>query len=98
VREEGGTKPNMYMYSFTQFYLSCLIVPGFHCADYTDSLTLLPTDRAYFSPRVFLPFLFRVRNRTPSDARDEIARKPPCAHFILLPFALPDRLGIFSIF
>jgi len=48
--------------------LSCLIVPGFHCADYTDSLTLLPT----------LPFLFRVRNRTPSDTRDERPETAVC--------------------
>jgi len=56
----GRALPNMYIntaflffsHKFTQFYLTCLIVPGFHCADYTDSLTLLPTDRAFFSPRV----------------------------------------------
>jgi len=46
----------------------------------------------------FLAFSFPRAQRTPSDAREERARKPPCAHFILLPFALPDRFGIFSIF
>jgi len=97
-------KPNMYIntaflffsHKLTQFYLSCLIVPGFHCADYTDSLTLLPTDRAFFSPRV--SFFFCPRARPFALRYQSRARKPPCGPLILFPFSLPDRFGTFSIF
>jgi len=92
-----NTACHFFSYMFTQFYFTCLIVLGFHCADYTDSLTLFPTDHAFFPACFFVSFV-RVRDRSPRGTRAERARKPPCGPLILFPFALPDRFGIFSIF
>jgi len=75
-------------YKFTQFYLSCLIVPGFHCADYTDSLTLL---------RVFLLFLSSacatVHLEVP-EQREPGNRRVALSSF----FPLPCQIGlVFSL-
>jgi len=74
-----------FSYKFTQFYLSCLIVPGFHCADYTDSLTLLPTDRAFFFLRVSFFSFVRVRDRSLRGTR---AERPETAVWPSHPFSL----------